>query len=137
MGKMYIENKIQVSKAIVLAKYGIMALYDEDTEKIFIIDQKQLQFDKTDGWTLIGIPEKEDRLFLIESIFLHMMIYLIKFNQLIKIEVSCESLYQMNPMKIKLKVKQHRYNMTRSKIRRAVLPNIQPRILFRERGRTI
>ena len=28
--------------------------------KIFIIDHEQLQFDKNAGWTLIGIPEKED-----------------------------------------------------------------------------
>ena len=28
--------------------------------KIFIIDHEQFEFDKTDGWTLIGIPEKED-----------------------------------------------------------------------------
>ena len=28
--------------------------------KKIIIDHKQLLFDKTDGWTLIGIPEKED-----------------------------------------------------------------------------
>ena len=28
--------------------------------KIFIIDHEQLQFDKTDGLTLIGIPRKED-----------------------------------------------------------------------------
>ena len=40
-------------------KYGSLALYDEDLEKIFIIDHEQLQFDKTDGWTLIGIHEKE------------------------------------------------------------------------------
>ena len=43
-----------------LAKYGSLALYDEDLEKIFIIDHEQLEFDKTDGWALIGIPEKED-----------------------------------------------------------------------------
>ena len=43
-----------------LAKYGSLDLYDEDLEKIFIIYHEQLQFDKTDGWTLIGIPEKED-----------------------------------------------------------------------------
>ena len=43
-----------------LEKYGILALYDEDLEKRFIIDHKQLEFDKTDGWNLIGIPEKED-----------------------------------------------------------------------------
>ena len=42
------------------AKYGSLALYDEDLEKLFIIDHKQLQFDKNDGWTLIGIPEKPD-----------------------------------------------------------------------------
>ena len=30
------------------------------SEKIFNIDHEQLQFDKTDGWNLIGIPEKED-----------------------------------------------------------------------------
>ena len=28
-------------------------------KKIFIIDHEKLQPDKTDGWTLIGIPEKE------------------------------------------------------------------------------
>ena len=42
-----------------LAEYGSLALYDEDLEKRFIIDHEQLQFDKTDGWNLIGIPEKE------------------------------------------------------------------------------
>ena len=26
-------------------------------------EHEQLQFDKTDGWTLIGIPEKEDGAF--------------------------------------------------------------------------
>ena len=43
-----------------LAKYGSLALYDVDLEKRFIIDHKQLQFDKTNEWTLIGLPEKED-----------------------------------------------------------------------------
>ena len=57
-GKTYINNKSQVSKAMFLEKYGNMALYDEDLKKIFIIDHKKLQFDTTDGWTLIGIPEK-------------------------------------------------------------------------------
>ena len=42
-----------------LAKYGSLSLYDEDQEKRFIIDQEQLEFDKTDGWTFIGIPEKK------------------------------------------------------------------------------
>ena len=59
----HIKNKSQVLKTIFLAKYGSLALYDEDLEQIFIIDHKQLEFDKTDGWTLIGIPEKEDGTF--------------------------------------------------------------------------
>ena len=29
-------------------------------KKRFIIDHEQSQFDKTDGWNLIGILEKED-----------------------------------------------------------------------------
>ena len=60
MGKNHINNKIQVSKAMFLAKYGSLALYYEDLEKRFIIDHKQLEFDKTGEWTLIGIPEKEE-----------------------------------------------------------------------------
>ena len=43
-----------------LAKYGSLDLYDEYQKKRFIIDHKQLEFDKMDGWNLIGIPEKED-----------------------------------------------------------------------------
>ena len=35
-----------------------MDLYDEDLEKIFIIDHEQLQFDRNSGWTFIIIPEK-------------------------------------------------------------------------------
>ena len=58
--KPHINNKSQVSKTMFPAKYSNLALYDEDMEKIFIIDHEQLEFDKTDGWTLIGIPEKED-----------------------------------------------------------------------------
>ena len=56
--KFNINNKIKVSKSMFLAKYGSMALNDEDLKKIFIIDHEQLQFDKTDGWNLIGIPDK-------------------------------------------------------------------------------
>ena len=41
----------------------------------------------------------------------------------------------MNPMKMNLRVNQQRYTMTRSKIRRGLLTNIQPSILFRERGK--
>ena len=41
----------------------------------------------------------------------------------------------MNPMKMNLRVKQQRYAMTIFKIRRGLLTNIQPNILFRERGK--
>ena len=58
--KTHIKNKSQVSKTMLLAKYGSLDMYDEDLEKRLIIDHEQLEFDKTDGWTLIGIPEKED-----------------------------------------------------------------------------
>ena len=39
-------------------KYGSLVLYDEDLEKRFIIDHKQVEFGKNYGWKLIGIPEK-------------------------------------------------------------------------------
>ena len=61
--KTHIKNKSQVSKTMFLAKYGSLDLYDEDLEKRFIIDHEQLEFYKTDGWTLIGISEKEDGTF--------------------------------------------------------------------------
>ena len=41
-----------------LSKYGSLAIYDEDMKKIFIIDHEILESNKTDGWTLIEIPEK-------------------------------------------------------------------------------
>ena len=46
-----------------LAKYGSLDIYDEDTKKIFIINHEILEYNKTHGWTLIGIPEKEDGTF--------------------------------------------------------------------------
>ena len=54
-----------------LAKYGSLALYDVDLEKIFIIDHEQLQLDKTDGWTLIGLPEEEYVTLSDHEYFLH------------------------------------------------------------------
>ena len=42
---MNIKNKIKVSKATFLAKYGSLALYDENMKKRFIIDHKKLQSD--------------------------------------------------------------------------------------------
>ena len=38
----HIKNKNQVSKTTFLAKYGSLALYDEDMGKRFIIDHEQL-----------------------------------------------------------------------------------------------
>ena len=58
--KLNINNKNQLSCTMFFEKYGSLALYDEDLEKIFIIDHEQLQFDKNAGWILIGIPEKPD-----------------------------------------------------------------------------
>ena len=80
---------------------------------------------------------KKMELCLIMSIFAFMMIFLIELNQLIKIEISCGSLYHMNLMKMNLRVKQLIYTMTRYRIRRGLLPNIQPSILFRERGKNV
>ena len=44
MGKTHIKNKSQVSKAVFIAKYGGMDLYDEDLKKGFIIDHELLEF---------------------------------------------------------------------------------------------
>ena len=35
-------------------------MYDEDMEKLFIIDHEHLKFDKNAGWTLFGICDKPD-----------------------------------------------------------------------------
>ena len=69
------------------------------------------------------------------SIFSFMMIYLIEFNQLTKIEISCGGLHQMNPAKMNLRATQQRYTMKKPKIRREFLTNIQPSIIFREIGK--
>ena len=48
---MNIKNKRKLSCTMFLEKYDSLALYDEDLEKIFIIDHKKLEFipDKNDG----------------------------------------------------------------------------------------
>ena len=58
--ELHIKNKSQLLCTVFLEKYGSLALYEEDPEKIFIIDHEQLQFDKNSGWTLIGITDKPD-----------------------------------------------------------------------------
>ena len=67
--KLEIKNKRQLSKAIFPAKYGSLALYDEDLNKIFIIEHEILEFNKTDVWLLIGIPKKEDGTFSDQEYF--------------------------------------------------------------------
>ena len=57
---MNIKDKRQLSCTVFLAKYGSLDIYDEYLGKIFIIDHKQLQFDKHYGWGFIGIPDKPD-----------------------------------------------------------------------------
>ena len=125
---MNVKNKSQLSCTMFPSKYVSLALYDEDMNKIF-------EFNKKDGWNLIKITKNPDGFFLIMSIFEFMMIYLIEFNQLINIEISCGGLYRMNQIIMNLRVKQHRYKVTRSKIMRGVIPKNQPRILFIERGK--
>ena len=48
------------SAAMFLKKYVSLNIYDQDLKKIFIIDHKQLEFNKNSGWALIVIPEKDD-----------------------------------------------------------------------------
>ena len=90
MGKKHINNKIQVSKSTFLAKYGSLDPYDEEMEKDYSFDHEILEFNKTYGWTLIGIPEKGDGTLSDHEYFSYMMIYLIEFNQLIKIDFFVE-----------------------------------------------
>ena len=47
-GNFNIKRKSQLSCTMFLAKSGCLDPYDEDLEKRFIIDHKQLQFDKND-----------------------------------------------------------------------------------------
>ena len=89
-----------------LAKYCSLALYDEDMKKIFIIDHKLLEFNKTYGWTSIGIPEKEDgTLSDHEYFFIHDDLFY-RIQSTHKYRNFLWNLYQMNPMKMNLRVKQ-------------------------------
>ena len=98
-----------------------MALYDEDMEIIFIIDHEILEFNKTDGWTLIGIPEKEDgNLSNHEHFCIHDGLF-DRIQSTHQDNFLCGVLYQMNQMKMNLRLKQHRNTMTRSRIRRGLL----------------
>ena len=57
--------------AIIFIKLKFFIINDEYLKKRFIIDHGQLQFDKADGWTLIGIPEKEYESLSDNEYFLH------------------------------------------------------------------
>ena len=59
-GKLNTKNKIQLPCTMFLEKYSSLALYDEDMERIFIIDHKQLQSDTNSGSNSIEIPDKPD-----------------------------------------------------------------------------
>ena len=52
------KNKSKLSRTMFLAKYDSLALYDEGTEKILIIDNEQLKCDKKDCWNLFWICDK-------------------------------------------------------------------------------
>ena len=69
---MNINTKIQLSRTMFLEKCGCLDMYDEDLEKIFIIDHEQLQFDKTTGWTSFGICNKPEGILSDhETFFIH------------------------------------------------------------------
>ena len=133
--KLHINNKGQLSCTMFLANYGSLDLYDEDMEKIFIIDHEQLQYDKNAGWTLIGITEKTDGSLLDHKYFcIH--------DDLFDI---IQSTHQDNNIMLKFISNEQSENepqcevteivMTRSKIRRGLLTRNQPIIIFIERGR--
>ena len=82
-----------------LAKYGSLAIYDEDLEKIFIIDHEQLQSVKNLAGFYLEFHINLMVLCLIMRRFTFMTIYLIELNQLTRIKISCDFLYQMNQMK--------------------------------------
>ena len=85
-----------------LAKYGSLAIYDEDPEKRFIIDHKQLQSVKNLAGIYLEFHINLMVLCLIMRRFTSMTIYLIELNQLTRIKISCGILYQMNQMKMNL-----------------------------------
>ena len=50
----------QRSRTCFLDKYGVLSLYDIDTEKRFYIDDKEIHFVKGYGYALIGNPDFPD-----------------------------------------------------------------------------
>ena len=94
-------------------------------KKRFIIDHEILESNKTDEWNLIGIPKKKDVIFSDHDYF---CIHDDLFDRIKSTHQDRKFLwrfYIMNQTKMNLRVKQQRQKITRSKIRRGVLPNIQ------------
>ena len=134
-GEFNIKNKSQLSRTMFIAKYGSLYIYGEDPEKLFMIDHGQLKFDKNDGWTLFLIFDKLDgTLSGHETFLIHDDIF-DRTKPTDQDKNIMWKFYQMNQMKMDLRVKQHRYVMTGSKIRRKLLAKNHPSLLFRERGR--
>ena len=94
--KTHIKNQSQVTNTMFPAKYGSLALYDEDMGKRFLMDREKLKFYKIDVWTLIGIPEKEYGSLSYHEYFSYMMICLIELNQPIKIKCFCGIFHLIN-----------------------------------------
>ena len=89
MEELNIKNKSQLSCTMFPEKYGSMALYDKDLKKRFIIDQEKINFGKSAGWNLIGISEQLYGSLSDHEYFSFMVIYLIEFNQLIRMIIYC------------------------------------------------
>ena len=56
--KLNINNESQLSCTMFLSKYWSLDLYDEDVKKRLIVDDEELQFDKNDELTVIGITNE-------------------------------------------------------------------------------
>ena len=134
--KLNIKNKSQLSCTMFFAKYVILDLCDEDLKKRIIIGHEHLEFIKNAGWNLIGIPEKPDGTLSDHEYFcIHDDLFdKIKSTHQDR-NIMWKFIYQMNQIKINLRVKQERNTMKGSKIRRGVLPKNEPIIIFIEGGK--
>ena len=59
-GKLFMKKDDLISRTRFLAKYLRLFLYDNDTEKKYSIDDKEINFIKGDGYALIGNPDHPD-----------------------------------------------------------------------------
>ena len=58
--KLSIKKDDQRYRTRFLAKYGVLSVYDIDTENRYSIDDKEIHFVKGDGYYLIGNPDHPD-----------------------------------------------------------------------------